>query len=223
MGLFSKLLGNTSEDVKSPVGIYMVNNGVLGPLMGKPENESINSIGEFLGYPPETYHTILFNIDPFKCIAVPYQKKELLFAIIKDEFKDVAINMNVINNILNNINWTLEWDLGWSGYKDVDISPTGVYFIKNGVLEPLMEQPENSSIYGIGEILGYPPETYHTILFNIDPFKCIAVPFQKKEMLFGIIQDEFKDVAINMNDVINALNNVNWAIEGDVGWNGNNI
>ena len=223
MGLFSKLFGNTFEDVKSPVGVYVVNNGVLGPLMGLPENSSVYGIGEFLGYPPESYHTIRGGIEPFECIAVPFQKKEVLFAIMADELKDMAINMAVINTTLNNVNWELEWDLGWSGYKDVELSPVGIYFIKNGILQPLMEEPANSSVNGIGEFLGYPPGSYHTIFATADPFDCIAVPFQKKEVLFALIKKEFINEPISMNDINDVLNKVNWAIEGDVGWNGDNF
>lgn len=120
MGLLSKLFGKSFEQVKSPVGIYVVNNGVLGPLLGKPENDSVYGIGEFLGYPPESYHTIRGGIEPFECIAVPFQKKEVLFAIVVDELKDMAISMSDLNVVLNNVNWELEWDLGWSGNKDLE-------------------------------------------------------------------------------------------------------
>lgn len=89
-------------------GIYKIEGKVLMELEKTPENGSINSIIDFLGYPRNHIHIVhTFDSEKIDCLGFKVLSKELVFALAKD--KKTKLSFADISKEINLIDWNFEY------------------------------------------------------------------------------------------------------------------
>lgn len=117
MGIFKLLFGKSSDKKKidsvntceiSPVGMYIVKEGVIIPLAVLPGNGSINDLVSASGLSPKNSHVILtFDEALFECIVFKRRTKIPVALMLRDH--QLSIDMEKVNAAIRRIDWDFEY------------------------------------------------------------------------------------------------------------------
>ena len=96
--------------------------------------------------------------------------------------------------------------------RELDLSPSGIYVIEESQIHPIASVPENNSILGISNHLGYADNQIAAAPLE-DGHKIIAIVFKRRTKIPIFVIAREKTEAISYADVKKAIKSINWPAE----------